>query len=174
LNKELLNFSKEDLINYIEDISKNWLAIDGTWFQAVENEYGLDKAIELDIEQWRRFTIIEAKRIMQRFKIPENGGIPALIKALKFRVYANINEQEFIEISENHYVFRMKNCRVQFARRSRNLPDFPCKGVGMVEYSEFAKIVDPRIETKCICCPPDNHPESYYCSWEFILKNKVE
>lgn len=35
-NKELLNLSKNELIDYIEDISKNWLAIDGTWFQAVE------------------------------------------------------------------------------------------------------------------------------------------
>jgi hypothetical protein len=29
MNEELLNLSKEELINYIEDLSKNWLAIDG-------------------------------------------------------------------------------------------------------------------------------------------------
>ena len=29
MNKELLNLTKEELINYIEDLSKNWLAIDG-------------------------------------------------------------------------------------------------------------------------------------------------
>ena len=170
MREDIQSLSKEELLDYIEDLSKNWLAIDGTWFQAVEKEYGLEKAIELDVEQWKRFTVIEAKRIMNRFKIPENGGIPALIEALKYRVYANINVQEFVEVSEKRCVFRMVNCRVQYARKSRNLPDFPCKPVGVVEYGLFAKTIDPRIETKCIACPPGNHPEDYWCAWEFSIK----
>jgi hypothetical protein len=168
-NKELLHLSKNELIDYIEDISKNWLAIDGTWFQAVEREFGLEKAIEIDVSQWKHFTIIEAKRIMKRFNIPENGGISSLIKALNFRVYANINEQEVVKISDEKCIFRMNNCRVQYARNSKGLPDFPCKKVGIVEYGLFAKTIDSRINTKCICCPPDEHPEEYYCAWEFTL-----
>ena len=170
MNEELNNLTKEELINYIGDISKNWLAIDGTWFQAVEKRYGIEKAIEIDVDSWNVFTVVEAKRIIQRFNIPKNGGIPALIKALQFRVYANINEQEIVEISENRCVFRMNDCRVQSARNRKGLPDFPCKKVGIPEYSLFAKTIDPRIETNCICCPPHDHPESYYCAWEFILK----
>ena len=127
MREDLEKLSKEELMDYIEDISKNWLAIDGTWFQAVEREFGMEKAIELDVESWNIFTVIEAKRIMQRFKIPENGGIPALIKALSFRVYANINKQEIVEVSEKRCVFRMNDCRVQSARKRKNLPEFPCK-----------------------------------------------
>ncbi len=130
----------------------------------------MQEAIDLDTASWNIFTVVEANRIKQRFNIPENGGIPALIKALKFRVYANINKQEVIEISENRCVFRMKECRVQTARKRKNLPDFPCKKVGIPEYSLFAKTIDPRIETRCITCPPDSHPEEYYCAWEFTLK----
>ena len=167
----MLKFSKEELIDYIEDISKNWLAIDGTWFQAVEKKFGMETAIEMDTESWNVFTVVEAKRIMQRFNIKKNGGIPALIKALKFRVYANINEQEIVEISDNRCVFRMNDCRVQSARKRKGLPDFPCKSVGLPEYRLFAKTIDPRIQTKCICCPPDPHPEEYYCAWEFTLKD---
>ena len=170
MNEELKKLSKEELINYIEDISKNWLAIDGTWFQVVEKEYGLEKAMELDVAQWKRFTVIEAKRIKERFNLLDDGGIPALIKALNFRVYANINVQEIVEISERRCVFRMNNCRVQYARKQRGLPDFPCKAVGVIEYGDFAKTIDPRIETKCNCCPPDPHPEEYWCSWEFVIK----
>ena len=170
MKEDLENFTKEELINYIEDLSKNWLAIDGTWFQVAEKEYGLERAIELDVEQWKRFTVIEAKRIMKSFNIPKNGGIPALMKALKFRVYANINIQEIVEVSENRCIFRMNNCRVQYARKQRNLPDFPCKPVGVVEYGDFAKTIDPRIKTRCISCPPESHPESYYCAWEFTIE----
>ncbi|MGQ4873940.1 MAG: DUF6125 family protein [Promethearchaeia archaeon] len=169
MREDLEKFSKEELINYIEDISKNWLAIDGTWFQAVEKHFGLKKAIELDIEQWKRFTVIEAKRIMKRFNIPKNGGIPALIKALKFRTYANINKQEITEISNNKCIFKMLECRVQFARKAKGLPDFPCKPVGLVEYELFAKTIDSRIKTRCIACPPDEHPKDFYCAWEFYI-----
>ena len=170
MREDLEGLSKDELLNYIEDLSKNWLAIDGTWFQAVEKEFGLEKAIELDVAQWKKFTIIEAKRIMRQFNIPENGGIPGLVKALRYRVYANINIQEIIEISNDRCVFRMNNCRVQYARKRSNLPDFPCKPVGIIEYENFAKTIDPRIETRCICCPPEEHPENYYCAWEFTIE----
>ncbi|MFX1393949.1 MAG: DUF6125 family protein [Promethearchaeota archaeon] len=170
MNEELEKLTKDELMDYIEDISKNWLAIDGTWFLAVEEKYGIKNAIELDEKSWERFTIIEAKRVMERFRIPQGGGISALIKALKYRIYANINKQEIIKISENRCIFRIKDCRVQSARKRKGLNDFPCKSVGLVEYSGFAKTIDPRIETKCICCPPDQHPDDYYCAWEFSLK----
>jgi len=64
----------------------------------------------------------------------------------------------------------MNNCRVQYARKQRNLPDFPCKPVGVVEYGDFAKTIDPRIKTRCISCPPEPHPENYYCAWEFTIE----
>jgi len=170
MNKELKKLTKDELIDYIGDICKNWLAIDGSWFLAVEEKCGIKDAIKLDEKSWERFTVIEAKRIMQRFRIPQGGGISALIKALKYRVYANINKQEVIKISEKRCIFRMNDCRVQSARKRKGLNDFPCKAVGLVEYSGFAKTIDPRIETKCICCPPDQHPEDFYCAWEFSLK----
>lgn len=170
MNEKLQDWSKSELISYIEDISKNWLAIDGTWFLAAEEKYGIDEAIELDAKSWKRFSPAEARRLKKRFDLPEKGGIPALIKALKFRVYANINEQEIVEVTETSCIFRMNKCRVQTARERKGLPDFPCKQVGIIEYEEFARTIDPRIETKCICCPPEEHPEEYYCAWKFTLE----
>ena len=69
-------------------------------------------------------------------------------------------------------MFRMVDCRVQSARKRKGLPDFPCKSVGLVEYEWFAKTIDPRIETRCICCPPDAHPDDVWCEWEFIGKSR--
>jgi hypothetical protein len=42
----------------------------------------------------------------------------------------------------------------------------------MVEYPFFATFIDPRIETECVACPPDAHPDEWYCSWKFTLKEK--
>ena len=63
----------------------------------------------------------------------------------------------------------MNRCRVQYARSQKGLPDFPCKSVGIIEYREFAKTIDPRIKTTCIACPPDFHPKEFYCSWKFEI-----
>ena len=161
--------TKEEILELLADAAKNWLAHDGLWFQEVERAYGIDAAIELDGKAWQKFTQIEAQRIMKRLKLQPGGGIPALIQALGFRLYAYINKQCIVESSDKHCVFRMENCRVQEARKRKNLPDFPCKPVGMVEYGEFATAIDERIRTRCIACPPGDHPEEYFCGWEFRI-----
>lgn len=164
---QLVGLSREVLIGIIEDAAKNWLAHDGLWFQAVEQAHGMDAAIQADIEAWRRFTVIEAKRIMERHRIEPGGGIAALVRALSYRLYAFINVQDTIEQTEKRVVFRMRDCRVQSARKRKGLPDFPCKPVGLVEYEWFARTIDPRIRTRCLHCPPDLHPEDSWCAWEF-------
>ena len=62
-NDFLRSLPKERLIELIEDYAKNWLAMDGVWFQSVERKWGMDEAMYHDAEAWRRFTVIEAKRI---------------------------------------------------------------------------------------------------------------
>ena len=165
----LEELSKEELISIILDDAKNWLAHDGLWFQAVEQRYGIETAIEIDRAAWEKFTVVEAKRIMARLGLAPGGGIPALVECLKHRLYARLNLQESLEVSDTRVVFRMVDCRVQSARKRKGLPDFPCKTVGVVEYAEFARTIDPRIETRCIACPPDPHPEEFWCAWEFVL-----
>lgn len=165
----LEDFSKEQLIEMLSDAAKLWLAHDGLWFQAVEQHHGMEHAIQLDAEAWERFTVIEAKRIMQRHDIAPGGGLAALAKALSYRLYAHINQQEIVEQDDRHLVFRMNKCRVQAARQRKGLPDFPCKSVGIIEYSGFAATIDPRIKTRCLYCPPDKHPANASCAWEFFL-----
>lgn len=168
---DLEKLSKEQLIGMIDDFAKNWLAHDGLWFQQVEKNYGLEKAIELDTEAWRTFTKIEAKRIMTRHNIPANSGLEGLKKALSFRLYSRLNIQSISEEAENSFVFQMNRCRVQYSRNRKGFPDFPCKSVGIVEYSEFAKTIDKRLKTTCIACPPDDHPEEFYCAWKFEIED---
>jgi hypothetical protein len=163
------DLSREQIIGMLDDFAKNWLAHDGLWFQAVEGEFGMEAAILLDRKAWEKFTVIEAKRIMTRHSIHQNSGLEGLKKALNYRLYSRLNVQEVVEETDNRFVFRMNNCRVQYARKKRGLPDFPCKPVGIVEYSEFAKTIDPRIRTTCITCPPDEHPKEYYCAWAFEI-----
>jgi len=167
--ERLMRHSKEELIGLLEDAAKNWLAHDGLWFLAVEEAFDMDTAIRLDARAWEQFSAIEARRIMKRLGLEPGGGLEALKKALQYRLYAYINRQEIVEVDEHRFIFRMNECRVQSARKRKGLPDFPCKPVGIVEYSVFARTIDPRIKTRCIACPPDPHPPEYWCAWEFTL-----
>jgi hypothetical protein len=152
------------------DFAKLWLAHDGLWFQAVENEFDLKTAIKLDAEAWSRFSPIEARRIMDRLGREPGGGMDLLEEALGQRLYAFLNKQKVIEKSDKRMVFEMVSCRVQDARHRKGLPSFPCKEVGVVEYSTFAETVDPRIKTRCLKCPPDEYNGEYWCRWEFSIE----
>lgn len=168
--RALHDLSKDELVRIIVDDAKNWLAHDGLWFQAVEGRYGMEAAIEADRASWERFSAIEAARIMERLGLTPGGGIPALLGCLQHRLYARLNRQDASEVTDRRAVFTMHDCRVQTARRRKGLPDFPCKPVGIVEYSVFARTVDPRIRTRCITCPPDPQAAPLACAWEFTLE----
>lgn len=160
---------KEDLLKLAKMYAKNWLAHDGCWFLAAEKRHGLEEAIQIDKEGWIRFTVIEAKRIMKEFDISENSGLDGLEKALQLRLYASINVQKINRKSKTVLIMKMKTCRVQEARERKKLPLFPCKEVGIEEYSRFAYTIDPRIETQVIACPPDEVNRDFHCGWEFTL-----
>jgi hypothetical protein len=162
--------SREELLRALEMFAKNWLAHDGCWFLAAEETYGMEAALELDTRSWARFAAVEARRIMASFDIPPGGGLPALEKALNLRLYSVVNPQH-AEWSEDRQRLRffMDVCRVQETRCLKNLPDFPCRPVGEVEFDTFARTIDPRIQTTCLHCPPEA-PEGKYCGWEFTLQ----
>jgi hypothetical protein len=101
--------------------------------------------------------------------LAENPGLEGLKTALQFRLYATINKQSIVKETSDSFVFQMNECRVQAARKRKGLEDYPCKSGGLVEYNTFAEAIDPRIQTECLSCPPDPHPEGYFCAWRFFL-----
>ena len=166
--------SRDELLKALEMFAKNWLAHDGCWFLAAEERLGMETAMELDARSWERFAEAEARRIMATFGIAPGGGLGALEKALGLRMYSLVNAQHMEWAQDGRQLrFFMDVCRVQETRRRKGLADFPCRDVGVVEFSTFAKTIDPRIRTRCIHCPPEA-PEGAYCAWEFTLEDGGE
>ncbi len=165
----MLDLPDEKMDELMEGSAINWLANDGVWFQAVEFEYGMNEAKRCNDSAWAQFSPLEAWSIKRMLELPEQAGLQGLKKALHFRLYAYVNKQSFTEETENSFVFRMNECRVQVARKRKGLDDYPCKSGGLVEYTNFAEAIDSRIKTECICCPPDEHPEEYFCAWRFSI-----
>lgn len=166
--RTLENLSRDELIRLIGLQAKNWLALDGVWFQSVEKKSGMDEAMYHDGEAWRRYTAIEAGRIKEFLGLPEKPGLDGLAKALELRAYASINDYELVR-TENALILRNVDCRVQTARRRKNMPCHPCKSVGIIEYTGFARAIDARIQCRCLSCFPDVTDETTACAWEFTI-----
>lgn len=166
----LYDMDEEKLTALLEAFSANWLANDGIWFQAVEKKVGMFDAKRCNDTCWTRFSPLEAARIKDLVGLPEQGGLEALKTALDYRLYARLNEQAIVEETPDSFVFQMVDCRVQSARKRKNMEEYPCESVGIVEYSTFARTIDSRIKTECVGCPPNSHPKEWYCAWRFSME----
>ena len=82
--------SRDELEQLVSIYAKNWLAMDGYWFQAVERKRGMDEAMEHDVAVWQGFTRTEARRIRALLRLPEQAGLDGLEKALAYRMYARL------------------------------------------------------------------------------------
>jgi hypothetical protein len=160
---------QEDLSQALSDAAKNWLAMDGIWFQAVEQAYGMDAALAMDREVWRQFAVIEALRIKKRLGLPERGGLEALETAFKNRLFSLLNKLEIQRPDKNTLIVTIATCRVQTARKRKVMPEFPCSSIGQIEFPLFASTIDARIVTECVSCPPHTVTGIPYCSWKFTL-----
>ena len=160
---------QEDVSQALTDAAKNWVAMDGLWFQAVEQAYGMDAALAMDRRVWEQFAVIEAQRIKKRLALPKKGGLDALEIALNNRLVSLLNELEIIRPEEKTLIITLKTCRVPAARERKGLPLFPCRSIGLVEFPVFARSIDTRIMTTCLSCPPETLPGTPYCSWKFTL-----
>jgi hypothetical protein len=165
----MLKMSKESLLDLMNAVAVNWIANDGIWFQAVEFASGMNDAKRCNDTCWAHFSPFEAMSIKNFLNFPATPGLEGLKKALKFRLYARVNTQSFVNEGHDSFILQMNECRVQAARKRKGLDDYPCKSGGTVEYTYFARAIDPRITTECVACPPDDHPEAWYCAWRFKL-----
>jgi len=167
---------RDQLLRWLGDAAKLWLAHDGLWFRTVEEARGLEEAVRLDERAMGAWSAGEARRVAARLGLPSAGGLDALDRALRARLYALLNEQE---IRREHaqgreqLVFTMRTCRVQDARDRQGLAPFPCRQVGLAEYREFARVIDPRLKVTCRFCPPDERPADAWCSWMFTVEETV-
>lgn len=164
----LADMPKEKLITLIDAMAANWVTSDGVWFQTMEKRHDMNTAKRCNDTCWTRYSPLEANMIKSLLKFPEKAGLDSLATALNFRLYALINKQT-MEKEGKCLILRMVNCRVQDARKSKGLEDYHCKSAGLVEFATFAHTIDQRIKTECIACPPDKHPEEWYCAWRFTL-----
>jgi hypothetical protein len=164
--EELSKLPKETLIELIMMYSRNWLTVDGLWFRGVEDKYGLDAAMEIDVMMWQIGSKIEAKRVKELLKL--GSGLENVIKAINFLSWSFSFGYEY-ELSENRALWTCKHCPPQDYRAKKGLAEFPCKPTFAACFNNVIDVIDPRVKVECIFCPPGPHPDDAWCQWEFTL-----
>lgn len=159
---------KETLIKIIRMLAKNWLTVDGLWFRGVEEKYGLDAAMELDVKMWWQEALIEARRIKETLGIREKG-IDGVLKAMEYMSWSLAYYFEYEERTPTRAILTCSHCLPQEARVRQGLNEFPCKPTGDAVMSRLIEVIDPRVKYRCIACPPDEHPADFWCKWELSL-----
>ena len=164
---DLSKLSKGQLIGCVKMLLSNLTTMDGLWFTQVEDKFGLDVALEIDMLVWKRYGPLESRRIRDRMAINE-AGLDGLSKALPFSSFVAEGFDPNIERDGDRLVFTIADCRVQRARIRNGRGEFPCKAVAIEYFQEFAKGFGTDIRTRCLVCPPDEHPDDVWCAWEFV------
>ena len=148
---------------------RQFFTLDGLWFLAVEDKFGLDAATKLDEKVWDGLGFREAKRLKEALNL-KGENLQTLIETLKLTPFYFYGKSEFKETSDNKVVFRVVECPPQIARIKAGRGEFPCKHVDLAYFKSFAQAINPKIKVKCLTAPPDPHPKEYWCEWEFNLE----
>jgi hypothetical protein len=166
----LEKLSKSTLIELTKMYSRNWQTLDGLWFGNVESECGLDTAVKVDILNWRKQAVLEAKRIQKILKL--EGGLASVLTALSMMSWQLTSPLFEIESeSSARIVFNYTQCAVQEGRAANHKPLFPCKPMKLTLLSSIAKVIEPRAEVECLHAPPDFRQSGKWCRWELSLRN---
>jgi hypothetical protein len=166
VRKELERLPRETLLDLIEMYSRNWVTVDGLWFGGVEEKYGPEPALELDVRMWRIGSKIEIKRIKELLNL--GPGLEDMMRAINFLSWAFCFGYDYT-LEEDRAVWTCNVCPPQEARVKAGLGEFPCKPTFEACFGNLVQILDPRVRVGCEFCPPDDHPDEAWCRWVFEL-----
>lgn len=167
---KLERLPRETLVELARMYARNWQTLDGLWFGNVEAQYGLEAAAKLDLENWQRQSVIEAQRIKKVLKL-DKGGLSSVLTVLSFMSWQLVSPTfECEEESPQKIVFYYSRCPVQEGRKRQGKQEFLCKAMKLLLLSNIARVVEPRAVVKCLVCPPDHHPDDFWCKWELTMR----
>ncbi len=171
--EEYRKLSKDQLIELMKIYGRFALTLDGLWFLGVEQQQGIDKAIEVDEEVWRQFGKSEAKNLKKFLMMDVVSKLEDICRIyLLTSVFGNLGARA--EIQGEKCYLSVTNCHPQKARIRKGMGEFPCKSVGIAYFDGFLKELNSDIKYNCIVCPPDEHTEMLWCQWEVRIEGEYE
>ncbi len=147
--------------------SRGFYAMDGLWFSLLEEKYGLEDALDIDVRVWRSLGLVHGKRLLKAFAINKDNPIQALVSMIQADPIQIVYEPEVTTLTDSKVVFHCNSCPPQQFRIQSGKGELPCKPVGIALFTSYAELVSPKVKLSCLTCPPDPHPAQFWCEWQF-------
>jgi hypothetical protein len=158
----LMEFSKEQLIDYIDILSRNFWTVQNNWMANVNKKYGSEVAAEMDELLWSKWPAVEAYRFKQYFKLGE--GLADVAKVLELSLSAEEGPQaEYLEFNDKRIVFRVTRCPMQIQRVKQGWDELNCKPAFTAMWKAVAGVINPEIRVVKVYAPHDPHTEDDWC-----------
>ncbi len=165
----LATMPKEKLLDYFFLQIRNLWRVDGLYFLGIEKRFGTEAATEIDAGVWETMAKIEAKSLQEMFNVTENPDVEMIMNLLGRSSWALDQPFKTVVINDERASLSIDRCRTQETRLGKGLCEFPCKKVRFGYLRTFAETLNPKVQVKCVVCPPDKHPKERWCTWEFAL-----
>jgi hypothetical protein len=158
--------TKEKLL---ELCSKSMNTMDGLWFLSVESKQGFDRALDMDMEVWRKMSLIHGKRVLELFGIEKDKPLEAFIHLVQADPFKFSWTAEIEMPSDNKAVLRRLACPPQEGRIKSGKGLFPGHKICLAMYDAYADLIDPRIKVTCLTSPPCAARPMCWCEWQFEI-----
>lgn len=170
LKQELMTLPKETLAEMVNLWVKTYWTLQNYWMVFTEQEFGFANAAKMDALVWSKVAPAQAHRVKKVLDLGDD--MQALGALLKFTApqWASAGfDWEFSAVSEKRLRIVIHQCPMGTFRKAQGLEFLPCKNLAPPLYIGLAKIINEKIEAKCLHAHPDPPKSDVMCEWEFVL-----
>ncbi len=163
----LSKLSKEELLDFIDLVQKNFWNLQNNYILYINNEYGEEAAVKADSHCFPANAKVQMYRLRKMFALKDD--LQSLIKAMILSTIWVNSDYEILEIDQKTFRIKVTNCHQQVRRVEDGIGEFGCKPAGLAICEAAIEVINPAVNVKCIVCPPDEHLDDVWCEWEFEL-----
>jgi hypothetical protein len=169
-HERLSRFSKDQLLEFIDTLQKNWWNLQNNYILHINTEYGEAAAVKAD------GICFPANARVQVFRLKKMLGLKDDVASLKeamilSTIWTNC-DYEMWDVDERTFRIQVTNCYQQVRRVEDGLGEIGCKPAGIAICEAAVKAIHPGATVKCLVCPPDKHPAEVWCDWEFHVPER--
>jgi len=163
--EKLSKHTKEELIDFIDMLQRNWWNLQNNWMLYVNNEYGEEAAVKGDSHCFTANAKVQMYRLIKMYGL--KGDLQSLMDAMVLStIWANC-DYDIWKIDDTKFRIKVTNCYQQVRRVEDGIGELACKPAGIAICEAAGKVINKETQMKCIVCPPDEHPSDVWCEWEF-------